>query len=283
MAAWYAVLLLAGAASALALRASSLGQGQGGRSVSALRALSASEREQTARDLTSHSLWVEFDGLGVERWNAALELQSKFAVRFSRGLTSNKPGYWRVVKYEDGREQVEATHPVPPEYMFFFDLQDKQLLWRGDLDMTTRRVTNGVCIANKKRFGVLPYTETVATWTADVLLPGEALPEVSMPKLSQQRFSPPPDFLSPLDMDRYPTLFSDQYKRYFFAVEDALSKGQAPPLRPRPFFVPTSGAGAGAGAGSGMGAEEEAEDALAASRREIKVADRSRGTKGKGF
>lgn len=203
-----------------------------------LQALGDKDAEQTARDLTNHGLWVTFDGFGVVGHQFSMELKSKFSVNYGRGLTANSPGFWRVLRYDDGREEVECTHPVPAEYMFFFDLEDKTLLWRGDLDMEKGCVTNGVAIANKKRFGLLPYTETVATWTAEVFLPGEALPNVAVPQLKDQKFDPPDDFRSPLDMDRYPQYFSQKYKKYFFAVEEALSKGQEPPQRPQPVFVP---------------------------------------------
>jgi hypothetical protein len=250
----------------------------------ALQALSKSEQEQTARDLTNHALWITFDGFNdVVNFNFAMELKSKFKVEYSRGLTSYEPGFWRVVKYEDGREQVEATHPLSPEYMFMFDLQDKQLLWRGDLDIKTKRITNGVVIANKKRFGIVPYTETVATWNADVLEPGETLPNIAVPRLSSQRFNPPDDFLSPLDMDRYPQVFSSEFRKWFFSVEEALSKGKTPPQRPKAFFVPEEAPGSvGARRGSGVG-DAEAEDDLAASRREIKTREVGGKSKGKGF
>ena len=234
------------------------------RGLSSLQSLSVKDAEQTARDLTNHGLWVTFDGLGVVGHQFSMELKSKFSVNFGRGVTANSPGYWRVLRYDDGREEVECTHPVPAEYMFFFDLEDKTLLWRGDLDMEKGCVTNGVAIANKKRFGVVPYTETVATWTAEVFLPGEALPNVAVPQLKDQRFDPPDDFLSPLDMDRYPQYFSQKFKKYFFAVEEALSKGQEPPPRPQPVFVPELQM-----ENSKLSPTDDLDDDIAPSRREI--------------
>jgi len=247
-----------------------------------LNALSKSEMEQTARDLTGHALWVRFDGLGVEGMEFSMELQSKFKVLYGRGVTAYEPGFWRVVKYEDGKESVEATHPVPPEYMFFFELEEKNILWRGDLDMERRRVENGQCITNKKRFGFIPYQETVATWTADVLLPGEALPTVALPKLSAQQFNPPADFLSPLDMERYPQSFSSEFRRYFFAVEEALSKGKSPPPRPKPFFTP--GSSSKDVDEDRIAAQKQVEEleSLPASRREIRTAPRDAGGRGGG-
>jgi len=251
-----------------------------------LNALSNNEMEQTARDLTGHALWVRFDGLGVEGMEFSMELQNKFKVLYGRGVTAYEPGFWRVVKYEDGKESVEATHPVPPEYMFFFELEEKNILWRGDLDMERRRVENGQCITNKKRFGFIPYQETLATWTADVILPGEVLPTVALPKLSAQQFNPPADFLSPLDMERYPQSFSSEFRRYFFAVEEALSKGKSPPPRPKPFFTPGSSSSGKDGDEDRIAAQKQVEEleSLPASRREIRTTPRDAGRGGgKGF
>lgn len=63
------------------------------------------------RDLTGHSLWVKFTGFGVENMNFGIELNEKFQAIYSRGLESAYPGFWRVVKYDDGRETVEVTQP----------------------------------------------------------------------------------------------------------------------------------------------------------------------------
>lgn len=201
-------------------------------------ALTNAEKEQTARDLTGYSMWCNFDGFGVVDSTFSMELQPKFAVKYGRGLSANTPGFWRVVKYEDGRETVECTHPVPPEYMYFFDIDETSVLWRGELDFATGRVTKGECVTNKKRWGLFPYSVTLATWEADLLRPGEELPTVPLPKLSAQLFDPPDDFVSPLDMERYPQYFSDKFRRWFFAVEQALARGETPPERPQSFFVP---------------------------------------------
>lgn len=226
------------------------------------------QKEDKALDLTGHALWVKFDGFGVVNSNFAMELQSKFAVKYSRGVSADSPGFWRVVKYDDGREQVEATHPLVPEYMFFFDIEETQILWRGDIDMNTRRVTNGVCVTNKKRFGIFPYSETIATWEADVLLPDESLPDIDLPLLSEQNFIPPDDFVSPLDMDRYPEHFSPKFQRWFFAVEEALTKGTTPPPRPQPFFTPKR---RNDGNSQDSNDDDDKDDDIAASRKEIKA------------
>ena len=63
------------------------------------------------RDLTGHSLWVKFTGFGVENMNFGIELNANFQAIYSRGLESAYPGFWRVVKYDDGRETLEVTQP----------------------------------------------------------------------------------------------------------------------------------------------------------------------------
>ena len=63
------------------------------------------------RDLTGHSMWIKFTGLGVENMNFGIELNDKFQAIYSRGLESAYPGFWRVIKYDDGRETVEVTQP----------------------------------------------------------------------------------------------------------------------------------------------------------------------------
>jgi hypothetical protein len=148
----------------------------------------ANEQTITARDLKDHSLWITFDGFNAEKMNFAIELNDNFQATFSRGIESLSPGFWRVVKYEDGRETVEITHPILPEYMFFFDIWEPTILWRGRLDVENQKIVEGEVITNKKRFGLFPYTETLATWEAQLLTPGEKLPEVKLPSMADMRF-----------------------------------------------------------------------------------------------
>jgi hypothetical protein len=150
--------------------------------------LHMSSTPDLARDLTGQSLWVTFTGFGVENMNFGIELKPAFEAAFSRGLESASPGVWRVVKYEDGRETVEVTQPVLPEYMFFFDIWEKQILWRGQIDPSGTKVFDGVVQTNKKRFGIFPYTETLATFTANILERGEKLPDVELPKFRDLSF-----------------------------------------------------------------------------------------------
>ena len=133
-------------------------------------------------------MWVTFTGFDVENMNFGLELKStNNEAIFSRGIESSAPGFWRVTN-QDGKEVVEVTHPVLPEYMYFFDLWEKTLLWRGQLDMKNERIVNGQVIANKRRFGLFPYTETLATFEAELLAPGKKLPDVVLPNFADMNF-----------------------------------------------------------------------------------------------
>lgn len=76
-----------------------------------------------------------------------------------------------------------------PEYMLFFDLWEPSILWRGRLDSASDKIVEGEVITNKKRFGLFPYTETLATFEAELLAPGKKLPTVNLPSFSDQRFA----------------------------------------------------------------------------------------------
>ena len=181
---------------------------------------------------------VVFDGFGVKNMTCGIILQDNFAVEFTNGISSKKPGFWRAIKYDDGRETLEATHPVISEYMLFFDIWEDSILWRGNLNKASMTIEEGTVITNKKRFGIFPFTEVLATFTAKILRSNENLPEVELPSFKAQRFLPPDDFSNPNDMKRYPELFDPEFVEWWFAVEDALAKGESAPQRPKPYFVP---------------------------------------------
>lgn len=193
---------------------------------------------QTASDLTNHALWCTFTGFGTENATCALVLKPNFKVEYSRGISSYSEGFWRVIKMTDGKEVVEATHPVLPEYMLFFDIWEPNILWRGNLDMSAMRVTGGQVLTTKKRFGLFPYQEVLATFTAEIFVPGQELPAVDLPNYSDLRFDPPDDFETPYDMQLYPELFDPEYVQWFFASEEAVAKGLPPPPRPKAVFRP---------------------------------------------
>jgi len=195
------------------------------------------------RDLAGNNLWISFTGFGVVDMNFAIELKENFKAVYSRGLESREPGFWRVVRYDDGKETVEITQPLLPEYLYFFDIWEASILWRGELNMATGRVENGEVITNKKRFGLFPYTEVLATFSADLMGPESRLPDVVVPELNDQNFVMPVDFNVPGDMKKYPDLFNKDYVDWMFQVEDATVRGETPPPRPRAFFVPNADGG----------------------------------------
>lgn len=158
----------------------------------------------SAKDLTGYGMICTFTGLGVENMTCIIEFKKNSEVYFSGGIESLKPGTWRVIKYNDGLEEVEVIHPILPEHMFFLDLWENTILWRGKLDLMNKKIINGEIIANKKRFGFIPYKDTVATFEANLYLPKEKLPVFNIPRFSDQSFFPPADFNDPRDMKKYP-------------------------------------------------------------------------------
>jgi hypothetical protein len=232
---------------------------------------------QTARDMTGFKLMVTYDGFGCKGMPAGIEFEDNFKAVWSRGIETHRkePGFWRVIRFEDGREQLEITCPVLPEWMYFFDIWEASILWRGDLDPQNGLVKNGQVITNKKRFGIFAYQETLATFEGKVYFPDETLPKVELPNLSDQRFLPPADFYSPLDMERFPEIFSNSYRQWWFDVEDALAAKATPPPRPQAFWVPVR-------------SSEEREEPDLSRVKEGKMSRRKessarKGSKGKGF
>lgn len=196
--------------------------------------------DNSIKDLTGHSLWVTFTGFNMENMTFAMELQPNNKVLYTSGITALDLGFWRTFKIpsDNNKFVFEATHPVLPEYAYFFELSENTILWRGEYDVQSNKVLNGEVLTNKKRLGLFPYTETLATFSADVYGPDEKYPEVYIPTIEEQCFDPPSDFLSPYDMKRYPQYFDQEFVDWFFDVEDAIANNQEPPPRPKPFFAP---------------------------------------------
>jgi hypothetical protein len=90
---------------------------------------------------------------------------------FSGGIDQSEPGFWRIIKSNDGTETIEATHQVLPEYMFFYDTE-KTILWKGTLDMKNKKIVNGQVITNKKRFGLFSYEKELAKFEGSLIEPG---------------------------------------------------------------------------------------------------------------
>jgi hypothetical protein len=94
--------------------------------------LTAEDPMSEGLDLTGYSMLVTLSGFdGVEDMQCRVQFKDKFAVKYSGGIDAAANGIWRVIKYEDGRQEVECTHPVLPEHMFFFDIWEPSILWRG--------------------------------------------------------------------------------------------------------------------------------------------------------
>ena len=197
-------------------------------------------------DLIGKTLYCNLVGFGVELLNPCIKLNDKSSAVFFNGMESLKPGFWRVIEDKNSNiATIEITHPVKPEYLLFFDIWETSILWKGEIDLKNMdlnnlKLTNGKVLTNKKRFGIIPYVDTLGTFDAKIYNNDEEVPKAILPKFSKQNFLAPEDFDSPYDMKRYPQYFDPEYVEYFFAVEEALAKNEQPPLRPKPFFVPTA-------------------------------------------
>lgn len=200
--------------------------------------LGSSLQEHNKVDLTGYKLWSTFNGFGVQNMTNGIELKADFQADFAKGIKANGLGFWRIIGYDDGKVILEATQPILPEYMFFFDIWEKNIYWRGTVDLKTMRVTEGTVITNKKVLGIFPYTETLATFEADLIAPGGSFPDVKFPSFKDQRWEPPADFETPYDMRRYPEVFDPEFVDWWFANEEALASGGPPLPRPKAFFVP---------------------------------------------
>lgn len=121
---------------------------------------------------------------------------------------------------QDSADAIECTWPLLPEYLFFFDIWEDTILWRGKIDLDKKRVTDGEIVTNKRRFGIIPYVEVLGTFTADVYSAEEEKPKIRLPVFPGNKFpTPPEDFESPYDMRRYPEYFDPEFVEWWFAVE----------------------------------------------------------------
>ena len=106
--------------------------------------------------------------------------------------------------------------------------------------MKSKRIINGQVTTNKKRFGLFAYEQELAKFEANLIEPGENVPIIDIPTLSEVPILPPDDFLTPFDMKLHPEIFDPEYVDWFFETEEKLALSQTPPPRPRPFWVPRS-------------------------------------------
>ena len=170
---------------------------------------------------------------------ALFSLERDFKVRF-KGVDSATPGFWRVIKYDDGRETLECNHPLIPEYLYFFDIWEPSILWRGELDMNNMKILSGEVTTNKKRFGIFPYTETLATFTADIYPPNsDNVPVLDVPNLKDIAIIPPENFDSPYDMKQHPNIFNPEFVEWWFENEDSIANSNQEVKRPKPFWSVT--------------------------------------------
>lgn len=202
--------------------------------------------ESVEADWIGRTLYCNLTGFGIEKINPCISLNEKSVALFSNGIEASKPGFWRVLVDNNNVATLEITHPVPPEYLLFFDIWETSLLWKGEIDLNKNSnnsrlsLTNGKVLTNKKRFGIFPYVDTLATFDAIIYNKDEIAPKTILPNFNKQLWLAPEDFDSPYDMKRYPQYFDPDFIEYFFAVEEALAKGEEPPARPKLVFVPDS-------------------------------------------
>lgn len=192
------------------------------------------------RDLTGYQIYISFSGFnGATNVPALFSLERDFKVRF-KGVDSATPGFWRVIKYDDGRESLECNHPLIPEYLYFFDIWEPSILWRGDIDMNNMKILSGEVTTNKKRFGIFPYTETLATFTADIYPPNsDNVPVLDVPNLKDIAIIPPENFDSPYDMKQHPDVFNPEFVEWWFENEDSIANSNQEVKRPKPFWSAT--------------------------------------------
>lgn len=208
--------------------------------------IAAETTSKPSLDLTGYTLWTVFDGFGQNNVPCIIKLLDNSKSDFSGGISSRQNGFWRII--DD--TSIEITHPVKVEHMYFLDIWEPSILWRGKI--VGNKIVDGEVLTNKKRFGIFPYKETLATFQSDIIPPGGAVPEVKFPQFTADTFRPPKDFETPYDMKKYPDRFSPEFIEWWFSVEDAMARGEEPPPRPKAFFSPEA-------SGDGSSSDEIAE------------------------
>lgn len=68
-------------------------------------------------DLSGYTAFINFDGFDVKNMTALISFDKGNQCSYSGGIDQSEPGFYRIVSTEDGREIIEATHQVLPEYM----------------------------------------------------------------------------------------------------------------------------------------------------------------------
>eukprot|EP01039_Chlorochromonas_danica_P001907 gene1907-2085_t len=205
----------------------------------------AINEEQAVRAMLGNSnLAVSFSGFGDIDATCVISLSKRGEVDFSDGLAALQKGMWKIYKAKPTDElwTVEAVHFVRPEYMLFFDIWENFLVWQGKLDVSKLKVIDGKVLNKKKRLGLFPYVDTIATFSADIYTAGQEPPRAVLPSASSLVFEPPEGFEDPGDMVKFPHIFAPDFVEWWFAVEDATARGQPAPPRPKSVFLPRPGA-----------------------------------------
>ena len=73
--------------------------------------------------------------------------------------------------------RIELKQSLLADYVLYFNLKESSILWGGTYDKKTNKIIDGTVTTNKKRFGLFPYKETLATFTADVYPAGKFIPD----------------------------------------------------------------------------------------------------------
>lgn len=147
----------------------------------------ANNEEQTVRALLENSnLAVSFSGFGNVNASCVISLSKRGEVDFSDGLAALQKGMWKVYKAKPTDElwTVEAVQFVRPEYMLIFDIWENFLVWQGKVDASKLKVIDGKVLNKKKRFGLFPYVEDIATFSADIYIAGQEPPRAVLPPAS---------------------------------------------------------------------------------------------------
>ena len=135
-------------------------------------------------DLTGQKMFCSVNAFSMSEVPCGIELKENFEALYSLGISSESPGIWRVVVYDNGVQILEVTHPVSVEYMLLFDISDPILLWKGRIE--GRTIVDGEIITNKKKFGIFPYKEILGSFNATLLAPKEPFPRVDLPSFDDQ-------------------------------------------------------------------------------------------------
>lgn len=123
--------------------------------------------------LVGCKLYSLYKGFKMERAEVMIYLdhgktEQDFITKFDGTITSYEDGLFRITRDDENTNRyeykIEMIHVVRPDVCFYFDLDEKFIKWTGTLNMQTKTITNGIVTTNKKRFGIIPYVEELATF-----------------------------------------------------------------------------------------------------------------------